>query len=894
MSAHGLTISTLAVGDFNGDGKADVVAANAATSASINVMLNLGSNSFAAPASTATGTFGPSYLIPADFNGDGKSDLVLGYSNGVDQIFVSNGNGTFKSPYTFNTLSNPSFFSVGDFNHDGRTDVIVGNYLATYVYNGAGDGSLSLPGMSFSLGSSVAKGIVADFNGDGASDLAFPYAATTNNIGVYLATVTAASHAVSAWETDLAGNVSAATASTTITVDVTLPTASNFGGPGASILSTSPHYLTVVYGDDSGVNIASLTNNNILVTGPGGYSQLAAFVKATPNTNSLSTIGTYLVVAPTGGWSPSWNGLYTVSVQPAQVNDIAGNYVPGETLGTFTISISPAPPQAQLVAAADSGVSNSDGVTNFNNSTPATALQISVTNTLVNATIFAFADGYPIGNNVATGATTIITTFGSYALSDGVHSITVRQKIVGGAQSVDSTPLLITVITTPPLAQLSTLPTGATPANSVTITFSEAVYGLAIGNFQLTQNSQAIPLTAAQTLATTDHITWTLGNLSPLTASLGTYRLTLMASSGVTDLAGNALANSPVTTWALSPDLGVSISDGGVAAARGQSLVYAVNYALAAGAGNATGVVLTEAVPANSSFNAGLSDPRWSLGSGSTYTLFLGTLAAGASGSVPFAVAVNSSLPPQVVSLSNTAWIADDGADGGDSNPANNTATITTGITFLSLASTQVGDGTSQRSTLRGASIQFSEAVNVSATSFTLYYESVADNQAFGNGVVTSRTFTALSNTADVSFASPDGGVTWVLSPVVGGAVDRTNGGGDANGNAIFADGVYKLVLHGSAITDVATGTRNFNFGSDQTVSFADGSGVMANDFAALFGDVDGNGTVTNSDLRALKRAFGANGGVYNPALDFGGDETVISNYDLAQFKKRFLVELVY
>ena len=233
------------------------------------------------------------------------------------------------------------------------------------------------------------------------------------------------------------------------------------------------------------------------------------------------------------------------------------------------------------------------------------------------------------------------------------------------------------------------------------------------------------------------------------------------------------------------------------------------------------------------------------------------------------------------------------------SDLAGNSVTAATLGTFsvnvsLGLVSSRVGDGSAQRSTLRSASVQFSQAVNFSAASFTLYYETVADNVAFSSGAVTSQTFTALSNSTDISFSSPDGGVTWVLTPRLGGAVDRTGGVGDAGGNAIFADGVYRLVLHGAAITDAASNSQLFNLGKDQTVNFNDGVGKLETDFTALFGDVNGDGLVNNADLVALKKAFAPAGGTYNPAFDFAGNQTVINNFDLSRFKSRFLVVLVH
>lgn len=76
----------------------------------------------------------------------------------------------------------------------------------------------------------------------------------------------------------------------------------------------------------------------------------------------------------------------------------------------------------------------------------------------------------------------------------------------------------------------------------------------------------------------------------------------------------------------------------------------------------AAGVVLTETVPANTTFSAAASSPGWSCTAptaGSTCTLTLGTLAGGdASLSRSFAVAVDSPLPAGVTSVQNTACAA--------------------------------------------------------------------------------------------------------------------------------------------------------------------------------------------------------------------------------------------
>ena len=81
-------------------------------------------------------------------------------------------------------------------------------------------------------------------------------------------------------------------------------------------------------------------------------------------------------------------------------------------------------------------------------------------------------------------------------------------------------------------------------------------------------------------------------------------------------------------------------------------------------------MVLTETVPANTTFNAGASTPGGPAPT-ATCTFAVGTVAgAAASGTATFAVTVDSPLPAGVTTIANTATIADDGANGPDPTPA--------------------------------------------------------------------------------------------------------------------------------------------------------------------------------------------------------------------------------
>src|SRR5262249_2302777 len=123
----------------------------------------------------------------------------------------------------------------------------------------------------------------------------------------------------------------------------------------------------------------------------------------------------------------------------------------------------------------------------------------------------------------------------------------------------------------------------------------------------------------------------------------------------------------------------VSKSDGGATVNPGGSVAYTINFSNA-GLANATGVVLTEFLPAGSTFNPAGSTAGWAAGGTSEFHFAGGTLAPGASGSVVFSVTVPSPVPVALEELVNTVNINDDGTHGPDSNPANNSSSDSTPI----------------------------------------------------------------------------------------------------------------------------------------------------------------------------------------------------------------------
>ena len=168
----GASPRSVATADVNGDGKLDLIVANAGGN-SLSVMLGNGNGTFGGQSIFAVGS-SPYSVAVADVNRDGRIDLIASNNggNGIS-VLLGNGNGTFLGQQTFGAGNQARFVASADVNGDGKPDVVVANY-------GAGTGSILLGNgngtfggqTTFAAGAQAASISVGDFNRDGKLDLA--------------------------------------------------------------------------------------------------------------------------------------------------------------------------------------------------------------------------------------------------------------------------------------------------------------------------------------------------------------------------------------------------------------------------------------------------------------------------------------------------------------------------------------------------------------------------------------------------------------------------------------------------------------------------------------------------------------------------------------------------
>jgi hypothetical protein len=191
----------IAVGDVSGDGKADLLVANACAGSEtcwngpgvVGVLLGNGDGTFQPPQSHASGGFQPYSIAVGDVNADGKFDLLVTNcgsiscaDGGVVSVLLGNGDGTFQTAQSYGSGGTWAHsVALGDVNGDGKPDLLVANWCTrgndcdnntsgdgvVGVLLGNGDGTFQSAANYDSGGYGAGSVAVGDVNGDSKPDL---------------------------------------------------------------------------------------------------------------------------------------------------------------------------------------------------------------------------------------------------------------------------------------------------------------------------------------------------------------------------------------------------------------------------------------------------------------------------------------------------------------------------------------------------------------------------------------------------------------------------------------------------------------------------------------------------------------------------------------------------
>ena len=175
----GLAPNGIALADVNGDGKLDIVLtvppnSDSSTPAAISILLGNGNGTFHAPMIT-TLTVHESVAAVVDVNGDKKADLLVNltdssFNASAVVVLLGNGDGTFQASKTV-AGGAEALLTVADFNHDGKPDLVVNTSTAVQVLDGNGDGTFTQGPQALPSNGTPGRAWAFDLNGDNVPDL---------------------------------------------------------------------------------------------------------------------------------------------------------------------------------------------------------------------------------------------------------------------------------------------------------------------------------------------------------------------------------------------------------------------------------------------------------------------------------------------------------------------------------------------------------------------------------------------------------------------------------------------------------------------------------------------------------------------------------------------------
>ena len=182
--------SVVGVADYNGDGRDDILWRH--SSGEIGQWLAQPNGSFANNGGAAANLVDPSWTVKAsgDFNGDGRADILWQHTSGVYAEWLGSATGKLNNAGGVMTGATGSVVGSGDFNGDGRDDILMRNSTTGQltVWQGQTGGQFTATSPSTQLADLNWKVVgIGDYNGDGRDDLIWKHSNGTS--GLWLGTV---------------------------------------------------------------------------------------------------------------------------------------------------------------------------------------------------------------------------------------------------------------------------------------------------------------------------------------------------------------------------------------------------------------------------------------------------------------------------------------------------------------------------------------------------------------------------------------------------------------------------------------------------------------------------------------------------------------------------------
>jgi len=627
--ATGTTPYEVASADFNGDGFSDMVVANF-TSNDVSVLLAVGDGTFNAAVNYATGAnSNPRSVTMGDFNGDGFADMVIAKSSSNNvSVLLGIGDGTFNAGvnYALDANANPRSITTGDFNGDGSLDMAVANFISynvTVLLNqldtAAPTGTISIDaGVSATNSTAVTLTLTCN---DNVACTQMQFSNNNTTWKALVANATSAAHTlvngadgirtVYARFTDATGNVSTAV-SDTIILDTLAPAVPVITTPTSNALSNSAARPTIsgtaeanasvtVLDGATSLGLVSVTGGNwSLASGAATLTEASTAITYTVDLTApvITTPANIIVEAAAASGTAKTLAAITAFLNAASTTDtvdgagLASNNAPAIfPIGVTTVSFSATDAAGNAATSVTATVTVSDTVAPVITGTPlvnvtaeATGVHTAVTLTapvatdVVGATVTNNAPvaGFSVGTTVVIWTATDVAGNTSTANQNVIVSDTIAPVITGtplADVTAEATAANTAIILTPPTT---------TDAVGATVSNNAPVAGFPVGTTVVIWTA----IDVAGNASTANQNVIVSDTTAPSITLLGADPYTLLAGQSYVDAGATAsdLVDGTLTVTVNNPIANPAIEG-----------VYTIMYNVSDAAGNAA-VQLTRTV----------------------------------------------------------------------------------------------------------------------------------------------------------------------------------------------------------------------------------------------------------------------------------------------------------